>query len=211
MAATVAAAAVPAVFDVPEDGTLYYDYLVGFPVGVMMSMELQPDADDLEEDDAAEFKFTVTKVGADRWTGVPRYLGAEIDTITLLEYVKEMMEGEDEIKVSQCENERLRWLVSVLSGARKRPQEEGGGQDGGPQEEGGEQDGEHGSKDGGEEGGGQGAVCRACWPRAHEVAPKHVYGPAPSLAFGPSRTPRQGLAYWVQAAEQEQHGTGGSR
>ena len=68
------------------------------------------------------------------------------------------MEGEDEIKVSQCENERLRWLVSVLSGARKRPQEEGGGQDGGPQEEGGEQDGEHGSKDGGEEGGGQGGA-----------------------------------------------------
>ena len=58
MAATVGAAA----DHVPADGTLYFDYLVGFPLGISMAMELQPDAEAMEQDETAEFKSLVTKL-----------------------------------------------------------------------------------------------------------------------------------------------------
>ena len=85
MAAAVAAAA----DGLPEHGSLYFDYLARFPIGVSMGMELQPDADALGADEAAQLKFVVTKVGDDRWTGVPRFFGAECDTHALFEFVVE--------------------------------------------------------------------------------------------------------------------------
>ena len=104
MAATVGAAA----DHVPADGTLYFDYLVGFPLGISMAMELQPDAEAMEQDETAEFKFLVTKVGDDRRIGMPRCFGAEVDTGTFFEYVKEMMEGEDSRSRSRTGSRRRR-------------------------------------------------------------------------------------------------------
>ena len=78
----------------PADGSLYFDYLVQFPVGVAMSMGLSPDVAAFAPDEAAQFSFTVTKVGANRWIGVPRLFGAECDTHALFDFVLEMMDGE---------------------------------------------------------------------------------------------------------------------
>ena len=65
MAATVAAAA----DQMPEEGSLYFDYLCAFPVGVSMQMEPQPDAEALDEHETAMMIFTIRKVGADAWEG----------------------------------------------------------------------------------------------------------------------------------------------
>ena len=104
MAATVAAAA----DQMPEEGSLYFDYLCAFPVGVSMQMELQPDAEALDEHETAMKIFTIRKVGADAWEGVP---GCESEsgvssTQILFEHVCEMMKGEDGIKVAHGRDPR---------------------------------------------------------------------------------------------------------
>jgi len=104
MAATVAAAA----DQMPEEGSLYLDYLCAFPVGVSMQMELQPDAEALDEHETAMKIFTIRKVGADAWEGVP---GCESEsgvssTQILFEHVCEMMKGEDGIKVAHGRDPR---------------------------------------------------------------------------------------------------------
>eukprot|EP00966_Prymnesium_polylepis_P187406 4344941-Prymnesium_polylepis.1 len=63
-------------------------------------MDLSPDVAAFAPDEAVQFSFTVTKVGANRWIGVPRFFGAECDTHAVFDFVVEMMDGEDLIKVS---------------------------------------------------------------------------------------------------------------
>ena len=48
-------------------GTLYYDYLQGVSVGATIDMDLQPEAEDLPEDERKLYQFSVTKVGEDGW------------------------------------------------------------------------------------------------------------------------------------------------
>ena len=51
--------------DLPTEDSLYYDYLVAFPIGQKMSMTLQPDGEALTDDEAAAFNFNIKKIG--RW------------------------------------------------------------------------------------------------------------------------------------------------
>ena len=72
MTAAVADAAATDVM--PKDGSLYFDYLRQFPVGVStMSCDLQPDAAALSPHEAAQMVFVIKKVGADSWEGLPGY------------------------------------------------------------------------------------------------------------------------------------------
>ena len=104
MAATTDAAAA----GLPPKDSLYYDYLCSFPVGVSMSMELQPDAEALEETETAGLIFTITKAGADAWIGLPGYASEDglISTRTLFDHIVEQMEGEDFILVSHGRDPR---------------------------------------------------------------------------------------------------------
>ena len=70
---SAAAAAAPTEDVLPKEDSLYFDYLASFPVGVSMAMELQPDAAALKEDETAQMIFTIKKVGADAWEGLPGY------------------------------------------------------------------------------------------------------------------------------------------
>ena len=55
------------IMPVPVSGTLYYDYLQGVSVGATIDMDLQPEAEDLPEDERKLYQFSVTKVGEDGW------------------------------------------------------------------------------------------------------------------------------------------------
>ena len=92
----------------PPEGSLYYDYLSTFPVGVSMAMELQPDAEALEAHEVAAMIFTVTKVDADAWIGLPGYESDDgmIPTRTLFEHVVEQMQGENSIRVAHGRDPR---------------------------------------------------------------------------------------------------------
>ena len=71
MTAAVADAAATDVM--PKDGSLYFDYLRQFPVGVSMSCDLQPDAAALSPHEGVQMVFVIKKVGADSWEGLPGY------------------------------------------------------------------------------------------------------------------------------------------
>ena len=82
----------------PPEGSLYYDALKAIPIGESVSMELQPDADELDEDDQALISFCTKKVAEDKWVGVPNKIG-QVGTDTLFEHILEQMEDEEFIRV----------------------------------------------------------------------------------------------------------------
>ena len=105
---SAAAAAAPTKDVLPKEDSLYFDYLASFPVGVSMAMELQPDAAALKEDETAQMIFTIKKVGADAWEGLPGYKAEDgtVNTRTLFDHVVEQMEGEHYIQVAHGKDPR---------------------------------------------------------------------------------------------------------
>ena len=106
MTAAVADAAATDVM--PKDGSLYFDYLRQFPVGVSMSCDLQPDAAALSPHEGGQMVFVIKKVGADSWEGLPGYEteSGVISTCTLFDHVLEQMEDEDFILVTHGRDPR---------------------------------------------------------------------------------------------------------
>ena len=51
----------------PEHGTLFYHYLENSPVGATIYMDLQPDADELIEEERRVCQFIINKVADDKW------------------------------------------------------------------------------------------------------------------------------------------------
>ena len=89
--------------DLPTEDSLYYDYLVAFPIGQKMSMTLQPDGEALTDDEAAAFNFNIKKIGEDSWEGLGT---AAVSTYDLFDYIKLKMEGETHILVTHGQDPR---------------------------------------------------------------------------------------------------------
>ena len=89
----------------PAPGSLYYDYLCSVGVGECVSLDLQPDADNLEDEDRALCLFTIKKVANDKWLGLPTKIGS-VGTMIVFEHVLDMMEGEDSIVVFHGQDPR---------------------------------------------------------------------------------------------------------
>ena len=51
----------------PEHGTLFYHYLENSPVGATIYMDLQPDADELIEEERRVCQFIINTVAGDKW------------------------------------------------------------------------------------------------------------------------------------------------
>ena len=51
----------------PEHGTLFYHYLENSHVGATIYMDLQPDADELIEEERRVCQFIINKVAEDKW------------------------------------------------------------------------------------------------------------------------------------------------
>ena len=51
----------------PEHGTLFYHYLENSHVGATIYMDLQPDADELNEEERSVCQFIISKVADDKW------------------------------------------------------------------------------------------------------------------------------------------------
>ena len=84
----------------PESGTLYYYYLENSLVGTTIDFDLQPDADELDEDERKMCQFLVTKVADDKWL---RDDHGEEDrpctTWELFNHLKRAAEGEHELSL----------------------------------------------------------------------------------------------------------------
>ena len=78
----------------PEEGTLYWDYLVNFPIGIEMDMHLHIGADD----------FLVKKTGGDSWS--VNLCKDELSTLCLFELVCDAMDGADSVIVSHGQDPR---------------------------------------------------------------------------------------------------------
>ena len=92
----------------PESGTLYYYYLENSHVGTTIDMDLQPDADELNEDERKMCQFFVTKVAVDQWLRDGH--GEEDEPCTtceLFNYLKSSLEGEHEVVVARGKDPRV--------------------------------------------------------------------------------------------------------
>ena len=92
----------------PESGTLYYYYLENSHVGTTIDMDLQPDADELNEDERKMCQFLVTKVAVDQWLRDGH--GEEDEPCTtceLFNYLKSSLEGEHEVVVARGKDPRV--------------------------------------------------------------------------------------------------------
>ena len=92
----------------PESGTLYYYYLENSLVGTTIDFDLQPDADELDEDERKMCQFLVTKVDDDKWL---RDGHGEEDrpctTWELFNHLKIAAEGEHEVVVARGKDPRV--------------------------------------------------------------------------------------------------------
>ena len=92
----------------PESGTLYYYYLENSLVGTTIDFDLQPDADELDEDERKMCQFLVTKVADDKWL---RDGHGEEDrpctTWELFNHLKIAAEGEHEVVVARGKDPRV--------------------------------------------------------------------------------------------------------
>ena len=77
--------------ELPRPGSLYFDFLQTFPIGVPMLM-------DLHEVEGEACEFMVTKVADDAWKGCPFELGT-VSTALLFEHVRAALDDEDFIRV----------------------------------------------------------------------------------------------------------------
>ena len=92
----------------PESGTLYYYYLENSLVGTTIDFDLQPDADELDEDERKMCQFLVTKVADDKWLRDGH--GEEDEPCTtceLFNYLKSSLEGEHEVVVARGKDPRV--------------------------------------------------------------------------------------------------------
>ena len=83
----------------PAEGSLYYDYLEDMPVGLTMSFDLVPDAEELDEEDREAVLFTAKKTSVGKWVGVPYKTGA-VSTKILFDHVRECLPGEETMVVT---------------------------------------------------------------------------------------------------------------
>ena len=85
----------------PAPDSLYYDWLVKMSDNQIMECDLAEDREDRElfGEDRELFNFTVKKVGANSWVGVPETIGM-VSTKVLFDHVKEHCDGDQFIIVS---------------------------------------------------------------------------------------------------------------
>ena len=96
----------------PEAGSLYFDYLRNFPIGLSMEMDLLPDSDELEPDDLSKVSFHIKKVAHDAWDGVPGFDDLASDR-ALFSHVACVMDGEESILVSHgCDPRKVKREMS---------------------------------------------------------------------------------------------------
>ena len=81
----------------PAPSSLYYDWLVNCQVNQIMECDLAEDRELFG--DRELFNFTVKKVGANSWVGVPEKIGM-VSTKVLFDHVKEHCDGDQFITVS---------------------------------------------------------------------------------------------------------------
>ena len=86
----------------PEHGTLFYHYLENSHVGATIYMDLQPDADELNEEERRVCQFIINKVADDKWLRPKSAVYDEpCTTCELFDYMKSALEGEHEIVVAR--------------------------------------------------------------------------------------------------------------
>ena len=90
------AAEVSSALELPVEGSLYWDYLLGIPVGERIDIHLSSEpAGTLGADEESELIFTVKRVGSDGWVGVKNDQ-AITSTRALFEHVQAVLAEDDE-------------------------------------------------------------------------------------------------------------------
>ena len=92
----------------PEHGTLFYHYLENSHVGATIYMDLQPDADELNEEERRTCQFIINKVAEDKWLRPSHDERDEpCTTCELFNYLKSSLEGEHEVVVARGKDPRV--------------------------------------------------------------------------------------------------------
>ena len=93
----------------PANGSLYYDFLLTFPLGPLEVDLPKPKEDDELFEDPEEAlvapDFVLEKVAPDEWRDLPGYAGA-VSTACLFEYISKRMRGQETIVITHGKDPR---------------------------------------------------------------------------------------------------------